>query len=206
MMDAEALKARIRIAFSDVEPPPHWCLVSSHEGTEPALLEKEFSAVLDRRWEELDPAFLDQAPGGFGSGFRFFPTRRSGSTCRLICSPRSTGSSSKRIPSHTSFAIWRKAANGRSTRAVTAHARHAIMRFTAFPFSRLHRRQRSAHSWSGLREARTACLSSEPTSPRRSRPIGHRGQLDVLPCRCCPRRNAAWLAAHVHLQGMEIVR
>lgn len=72
MMDTEALKARIRLAFSDVEPPPRWCLVSSYEGTEPVLLEEEFGAVLGRRWDELDPVFLDQAPGGFGSALSFF--------------------------------------------------------------------------------------------------------------------------------------
>lgn len=71
-MDADAIKTRIRLAFSNVESPPHWCLVSSNEGTEPALLEKEFGAVLDRRWDELDPAFLDQAPDGFGSALSFF--------------------------------------------------------------------------------------------------------------------------------------
>lgn len=71
-MDADAIKTRIRLAFSDVEPPPHWCLVSSNEGTEPALLEKEFSAVLDRHWSELPHDFLDQAPDGYGSALSFF--------------------------------------------------------------------------------------------------------------------------------------
>lgn len=72
MIDTDTLKSQIRLAFSDVEPPPHWCLASGNEGTEPALLAKEFSAVLDRNWEELDAAFLDQAPDGFGSALSFF--------------------------------------------------------------------------------------------------------------------------------------
>jgi len=72
MIDPDDLKAQIRGAFSDVEPPPHWCLTSSPEGEEPRLLEQEFSAVLDRHWEELAQEFLDQAPGGFGSALSFF--------------------------------------------------------------------------------------------------------------------------------------
>jgi hypothetical protein len=72
MMDADALKAQIRAAFSDVEPPPVWCLVDSREGTEPMLLEKEFGAVLDRHWDALPHDFLDRAPDGFGSALSFF--------------------------------------------------------------------------------------------------------------------------------------
>jgi hypothetical protein len=72
MIDPDALKAQIRLAFSNVEAPPHWCLVSSYEGEEPMLLEKEFGAVLDRHWDELPHAFLDQAPGGYGSALSFF--------------------------------------------------------------------------------------------------------------------------------------
>lgn len=72
MTGPDALKAQIRLAFADVEPPPHWCLVSSHEGSEPMLLEKEFGAVLDRHWDELPHDFLDRAPDGFGSALSFF--------------------------------------------------------------------------------------------------------------------------------------
>lgn len=72
MTDTDALKSQIRSAFSDVEPPPHWCLVASNEGTEPALLAKEFGAVLDRNWDELAYEFLDRAPDGFGSALSFF--------------------------------------------------------------------------------------------------------------------------------------
>ncbi|MEI7036613.1 hypothetical protein [Fulvimonas yonginensis] len=71
LVDAAALKTQVRRAFDDVEPPP-WCLAGSAEGTEPALLAREFTAVLDRHWSELAPAFPDQAPGGFGSALWFF--------------------------------------------------------------------------------------------------------------------------------------
>lgn len=71
-MNTDTLKEQIRLAFSGVEPPPHWCLVDSNEGTEPALLAKEFAAVLDRNWDELAYDFLDQAPDGFGSALSFF--------------------------------------------------------------------------------------------------------------------------------------
>lgn len=72
MTDFDALKRHIHQAFSDVEPPPPWCLAGSTEGTEPQLLEQEFRAVSDRHWSELPPGFLDRAPDGYGSALSFF--------------------------------------------------------------------------------------------------------------------------------------
>lgn len=70
MADREQVKEQVRAAFAQVEPPPHWCLVNSREGQEPFLLEQEFAGK--DRWQALDAAFLDQAPGGFGSALSFF--------------------------------------------------------------------------------------------------------------------------------------
>lgn len=72
MIEPDALKTQIRSAFSDVEPPPHWCLSRGNEGREPVLLEQEFGKVLDRHWEELPQEFLDRAPDGYGSALSFF--------------------------------------------------------------------------------------------------------------------------------------
>lgn len=72
MPDSHALKQSIQLAFADVEPPPPWCLSNSREGDEPQLLEQEFRAVSNRHWSELPHAFLDRAPGGFGSALSFF--------------------------------------------------------------------------------------------------------------------------------------
>jgi hypothetical protein len=69
-MEADALKDLIRSAFADVKYPGNWCLRDSDEGEEPALLEAEFSGKND--WTALDAAFLDQAPGGYGSALSFF--------------------------------------------------------------------------------------------------------------------------------------
>lgn len=68
--DPEVVKAAIREAFADVDYPGDWCLVGSREGDEPLLLEQEFKGK--DRWQDLDPAFIDQAPGGFGSALSFF--------------------------------------------------------------------------------------------------------------------------------------
>ena len=42
----------------------------SDEGEEPYLLENEFRGK--RNWRALEPAFIDQAPDGFGSALSFF--------------------------------------------------------------------------------------------------------------------------------------
>lgn len=68
--DAEAVKAEILGAFAHVEYPGDWCLRGSNEGDEPYLLEQEFKGKTD--WRTLDPSFIDQAPGGFGSALSFF--------------------------------------------------------------------------------------------------------------------------------------
>ena len=65
MVDRERAAARITLAFAGVEYPGDWCLRGSSEGDEPFLLEQEFKGRSD--WRNLDPAFLDQAPGGFAS-------------------------------------------------------------------------------------------------------------------------------------------
>ena len=69
-MDAEAIKTRIRDAFSGVEFPGDWCLRASHEGEEPYLVEKAFAGKRD--WRTLEPSFLDQAPDGYASALSFF--------------------------------------------------------------------------------------------------------------------------------------
>lgn len=69
-MTPDAIKERIVRAFADVEAPPCWCLADSVEGHEPALLAEEFQGKAD--WRTLDPAFLDSAPGGYGSALSFF--------------------------------------------------------------------------------------------------------------------------------------
>jgi len=53
-----------------MEYPGDWCLRGSNEGDEPYLLEEEFKGKTD--WHVLDPMFLDQAPGGYGSALSFF--------------------------------------------------------------------------------------------------------------------------------------
>ena len=68
--ELNALKDQIRAAFAEVETPPHWCLSNSREGDEPLLLQEEFAGKTP--WVSLDAAFLDQAPGGFGTALSFF--------------------------------------------------------------------------------------------------------------------------------------
>ena len=70
MHDKEAVATQIAQAFATVEYPGDWCLRASNEGDEPYLLEQEFKGKTD--WQTLDPAFLDQAPGGFASALSFF--------------------------------------------------------------------------------------------------------------------------------------
>lgn len=66
----EAVKALVREAFAGVEYPGDWCLRGSNEGEEPYLLEDEFKGKTD--WRTLDAAFIDRAPGGYGSALNFF--------------------------------------------------------------------------------------------------------------------------------------
>ncbi len=70
MVDREQIVAQITSAFSSVEYPGDWCLRGSNEGEEPYLLEQEFKGKTD--WRTIDPAFLDQAPDGYGSALSFF--------------------------------------------------------------------------------------------------------------------------------------
>lgn len=67
---AETVKQLVQEAFANVEFPGDWCLRGSNEDEEPFLLEQEFAGKDD--WRTLDPAFLDDAPGGYGSALSFF--------------------------------------------------------------------------------------------------------------------------------------
>jgi uncharacterized protein DUF6714 len=64
------LEAQIRMAFRDTPPPDPGDLRGSGEGDEPFLLEEEFRHVPD--WRQVDVAFIDRAPDGFGSALSFF--------------------------------------------------------------------------------------------------------------------------------------
>jgi hypothetical protein len=68
--DLAAVKALIEDAFASGVYPGDWCLTNSREGTEPRLLEEDFRGKTD--WRTVDPAFLDQAPDGFGTALNFF--------------------------------------------------------------------------------------------------------------------------------------
>jgi hypothetical protein len=70
MDDLERVESQVRDAFADVVYPGDWCLTDSREGTEPALLEKDFKGKSD--WRTLAPSFIDQAPDGFGTALSFF--------------------------------------------------------------------------------------------------------------------------------------
>src|SRR5881392_3931678 len=70
MKELDSLRQEIRDAFARVEYPGDWCLIGSLEGSEPALLAKEFKGKTD--WRTLEASFIDQAPGGFGSALSFF--------------------------------------------------------------------------------------------------------------------------------------
>ncbi|HJS06410.1 MAG TPA: hypothetical protein VJ809_02090, partial [Pirellulales bacterium] len=70
MTTLELVRAEIEQAFSAVAYPGDWCLKNSNEGTEPFFLEREFKGKSD--WRNLDAAFLDQAPDGFGTALSFF--------------------------------------------------------------------------------------------------------------------------------------
>src|SRR5258707_15498197 len=69
MRSQERVAEQIASAFVAVEYPGDWCLRGSNEGDEPYLLEEEFKGKTD--WHVLDPIFLDQAPGGYGSALSF---------------------------------------------------------------------------------------------------------------------------------------
>ena len=64
----EALIAQIREAWSKLDPP--FRIVSSDEGEEPALLDREFSHR--PRMDELTSDFLDRSPDNYGSALSFF--------------------------------------------------------------------------------------------------------------------------------------
>nr|WP_315598506.1 DUF6714 family protein [uncultured Cupriavidus sp.] len=71
-MDTQEIANAIIEAFSDVEPPPLWSIVSSREGHEPALVEKTFAGKLR---DELTDDELDRDPAlSFFSAeaFRYF--------------------------------------------------------------------------------------------------------------------------------------
>ena len=69
-MEEERLKEIIRRAFATAKRPPSGALHRSEEGEEPRLLEIDFQDKQD--WRTLDPAFLVQAPAGYGSALSFF--------------------------------------------------------------------------------------------------------------------------------------
>jgi hypothetical protein len=68
--DRERIKEQIRRAFATAKRPPNGSLHDSEESDEPLLLEAEFADKHD--WRALDAAFLDRAPGGYGSALSFF--------------------------------------------------------------------------------------------------------------------------------------
>ena len=59
-MDKEKLEKAIVEAFADVQSPPDWALVRSHEGHEPAKIEQIFRGK--RSWTELPVHELDSEP------------------------------------------------------------------------------------------------------------------------------------------------
>ncbi len=72
-IDAESAKTiqeQIHRAFAGAVYPGDDDLRRSNEGDEPYLLEDEFRG--ETRWQDLDPAFIDQAAGGFASALAFF--------------------------------------------------------------------------------------------------------------------------------------
>ena len=64
------LEAQIRAAFESTPRPDSGGLRGSGEGDEPFLLEAEFRHLPD--WRQVDAAFIDRAPDGFGSALSFF--------------------------------------------------------------------------------------------------------------------------------------
>ena len=70
MNETDRITAQVEEAFAKVRFPGDWCLRDSNEGEEPYLVTKEFAGRDD--WRVLEPAFLDQAPDGWGSALSFF--------------------------------------------------------------------------------------------------------------------------------------
>jgi hypothetical protein len=68
--ELDRLEAQIRAAFQHTPPPDPGGLRGSDDGDEPFLLEAEFCQVPD--WRQVDLAFIDRAPDGFGSALSFF--------------------------------------------------------------------------------------------------------------------------------------
>lgn len=66
----EDLIGQIERAFADVDYPGDDDLTDSTYGDEPVALINDFRGKADR--EQLDPAFLDQAPEGWGTALSFF--------------------------------------------------------------------------------------------------------------------------------------
>lgn len=64
----QALTVQILAAWSKLDPP--FRIVTSNEGEEPDLLDKEFSHR--PRIDNVKSDFLDQAPDGYGSALSFF--------------------------------------------------------------------------------------------------------------------------------------
>lgn len=64
---------KIEQAFADVDYPGDDDLTGSTYGEEPAALVRDFRGKTNR--QELDPAFLNQAPEGWGSALSFFSPR-----------------------------------------------------------------------------------------------------------------------------------
>ena len=69
-MTTDALIEQIRRAFADVPYPGDEDLAVDSYGEEPDALERAFRGLDD--WRVLDPAFLDDAPEGWGSALSFF--------------------------------------------------------------------------------------------------------------------------------------
>lgn len=70
MNEADRVIAQVEKAFAAVEYPGDWCLRDSNEGEEPYRVTKDFAGRDD--WHVLEPAFLDQAPEGWGTALSFF--------------------------------------------------------------------------------------------------------------------------------------
>ncbi len=67
MAELENLRKLIIEAFADVEPPPHWAIVDSKEGSEPQEIEDAFQGKTD--WTKIDAEWLDLGPGGAALSF-----------------------------------------------------------------------------------------------------------------------------------------